>query len=148
MMTAPIQTKRRGRLPSLEAQTVAFFENARMYGSNASYRLAWHGFEAYLRYMPRFELPDGQVVGEVLVIASVAVPAAYRRRGWFWRYCQLCAVLARGGVAVESVNNSRLAAALRRRPEFWEFEDRQFLLRRSAADDWPLNLPPDPDMVF
>lgn len=147
-MTPQVRAGRRGRLPSLEAQTVAFFENARMYGSNASYPLKWHGFEAYLRYQPQFELPDREVVGEVLVIASVAVPQAYRQRGWFWRYCQLCAALARDGVAIESVNNSKLAAALRNRPEFLEFEARQFLLRKSAMDDWPLNLPPDPDMVF
>lgn len=148
MMATPIQAKRRGNLPSLEAQTVAFFENARRFGGNASYPLKWHGFQAYLRYQPRFALPDGKSAGEVLVIASITVPEAYRRRGWFWRYCQLCAALARDGVAIESVNNSKLAAALRNRPEFLEFEDRQFLLRKSAMDDWPLNLPPDPDMVF
>lgn len=148
MMTAPVQTKRGGRLPSLEAQTVAFFENARRFGGNASYSLRWHGFQAYLRYQPRFELPDGKTAGEILVIASITVPEAYRRRGWFWRYCQLCAALARDGIAIESVNNSRLAAALRRRPEFWEFEPRQFLMKKAGPEDWPLVLPPDPKMVF
>ncbi len=148
MMPIQIKAKRRGRLPSLEAQTMAFFENARRQGRNASYWLRWRGFEAYLRYQPRFELPDGKDAGEVLVVASIAVPKAYRQRGWFWRYCQLCAALTHNGVAVETVNNTKLAAALRRRPEFWEFEERQFLLRKSAMDDWPLNLPRDPKMVF
>lgn len=148
MMSSPNQAKSRGRLPSLEAQTVAFFENARRQGRNANYWLRWHGFEAYLRYQPQFELSDGQVVGEVLVIASIAVPKAYRQRGWFWRYCQLCAALARDGVAVESVHNVKLAEALRRRPEFWEFEARQFLMKKTGPEDWPLTLLPDPKMVF
>lgn len=148
MMLTQIKAKRRGRLPSIEAQTVAFLEAARLCGHNVSYWVRWRGFEAYLRYQPRFDLPDGEVVGEILVVANIAVPKAYRQRGWFWRYCQLCAALTHNGVAVETVNNTKLAAALRRRPEFWEFEERQFLLRKSAMDDWPLTLPPDPKMFF
>lgn len=148
MMAPQVRAGRRGRLPSLEAQTLAFFENARRFGRNASYSLRWHGFQAYLRYQPRFELPDGKTAGEVLVIASITVPEAYRRRGWFWRYCQLCAALARDGVAVESVHNVKLAEALRRRPEFLEFEERQFLMKKTGPEDWPLTLLPDPKMVF
>lgn len=148
MMAPQVRAGRRGRLPSLEAQTMAFFENARRFGRNASYWLKWRGFEAYLRYQPRFVLPDGKEAGEVLVIASIAIPEAWRRRGWFWRYCQLCAALARDGVAVESVHNVKLAEALRRRPEFCEFEERQFLMRKAGPEDWPLKLPPDPEMVF
>ena len=100
------------RLPSVEAQTIAYFEEAR-----ASERLlmprwlAFGGFKVYLRYWRNRTLPDGTVPGELLVIASVTIPDRYQQRGWFWRYCQLCAALAADGVLLECVHNLELLAA-------------------------------------
>lgn len=80
-------------LPSIEAQTVAFVEAAR-----ASDRpgitdlLHWAGFRVYLRYHRNYTVDD-RVIGEVLTIAKVMVPERLQRRGWFWRYCQLCLAL-------------------------------------------------------
>ncbi len=57
------------RLPSVEAQTIAFFEEAR-----ASERLpmprwlAFGGFKVYLRYWRKRTLVDGTVLGELLVV--------------------------------------------------------------------------------
>lgn len=132
------------RLPSVETQTVAFYETCRKLGLRDSLWLKWRGFQVYLRYYREFTLLNGEKVGEVLVIANIQIPRGFRRRGWFWRYCQLCSALALDGVFIESVNNRALADALRRRPEFREYGDGHFLLRRHRWDEWPLSLRPDP----
>jgi hypothetical protein len=128
------------RLPSVEAQTLAYFEEAR-----ASERLpmprwlAFGGFKVYLRYWRNRTLPDGTVPGELLVIASVTIPDRYQQRGWFWRYCQLCAALAADGVLLECVHNLELLAAVRRHPAFREIGVRDFLLQKAHPRDWPLS---------
>lgn len=127
------------RLPSVEAQTLAYFEEAR-----ASERLpmprwlAFGGFKVYLRYWRKRTLVDGTVLGELLVIASVTIPERCQRRGWFWRYCQLCAALATDGVVLECVHNLELLEAVRRHPAFREVGERDFLLQKAQPRDWPL----------
>jgi hypothetical protein len=127
------------RLPSVEAQTLAYFEEAR-----ASERLpmprwlAFAGFKVYLRYWRKRALVDGTVLGELLVIASVTIPERCQQRGWFWRYCQLCAALAADGVVLECVHNLELLEAVRRHPAFREVGERDFLLQKAQPRDWPL----------
>jgi hypothetical protein len=89
------------RLPSVEAQTIAFFEEARAAAWPPMPRwLAFGGFKVYLRYWRKRTLVDGTVLGELLVIASVTLPDRYQQRGWLWRYCQLCAMLTEDGVVL------------------------------------------------
>jgi hypothetical protein len=127
------------RLPSVEAQTLAYFEEAR-----ASERLpmprwlAFGGFKVYLRYWRKRTLVDGTVLGELLVIASVTIPERCQQRGWFWRYCQLCAMLTEDGVVLECVHNLELLEAVRRHPAFREVGVRDFLLQKVHPRDWPL----------
>lgn len=69
------------RLPSVETQTVAFVEAARTSGRPiVSDWVRWSGFTVYLRYA-RSHTIGQEKVGEVLVIASVTVPAHLQRRG-------------------------------------------------------------------
>ena len=128
------------RLPSVEAQTIAFFEEARAAAWPPTPRwLAFGGFKVYLRYWRKRTLVDGTVLGELLVIASVTIPDRYQQRGWFWRYCQLCAALAADGVLLECVHNLELLAAVRRHPAFREVGVRDFLLQKAHPRDWPLS---------
>jgi hypothetical protein len=101
--------------------------------------LAFGGFKVYLRYWRKRTLVDGTVLGELLVIASVTIPERCQRRGWFWRYCQLCAMLTEDGVVLECVHNLELLAAVRRHPAFREVGERDFLLQKAHPRDWPLS---------
>jgi hypothetical protein len=128
------------RLPSIESQTVAFLEWARRQPRPVATCLEWDRFSLYLRYNRQGYLPPPWEVSEILVIASVELPKNYQQRGWFWRYCQLCAALTKNGVAIESVQNPHLLAALRRHPMFIEYQAANFYLRKVAFEDWPLTL--------
>lgn len=128
------------QLPSVEAQTIEFFEEGRRADWMAARYLRFGGFEVYLRYRRNVTLLDGSVLGEVLVIARVTIPRRYRERGWFWRYCQLCAALANDGVIVEAVLNPWLLEALRRHPEFREYATQDFLLQKTQPGAWPLSI--------
>ncbi|TVO64143.1 hypothetical protein [Denitromonas ohlonensis] len=123
-------------LPSIESQTVAFVLAARAVREiRPSYAalLEWQGFEAYLRYHACWQWGSLVSVGEVVTIARVDVPEAFQKRGWFMRYVQLCHALSAGGVVIESVFNSHLLNALRRRDFMVEFEPHCFFLPRSVA---------------
>ena len=126
-------------LPSVEAQTIAYFEEARAAARPPMPRwLGFGGFKVYLRYWRNRTLVDGTVLGELLVIASVTIPERYQRRGWFWRYCQLCAALAADDVILECVVNLELLEAVRQRPAFREVGVDNFLLQKAHPRDWPL----------
>lgn len=115
-------------LPSVEAQTVAFVESAR--ASDRPYTadmLHWAGFWVYLRYDRNYTVDD-EVIGEVLTIAKVQVPERLQRRGWFWRYSQLCAALVEDAVVVENVFNPHLHAALERREAFQLLSPKVFVM--------------------
>lgn len=132
-------------LPSLEAQTVAFVERARSSGRrHTDARLQWGGFNAYLRYWRDCNYYGEGVSGEVLVIAKVGIPLRLQRRGWFWRYCQLCSALVGDALVLEQVVNDELWAALRGHPEFEEVVPRTFVLRKKNSRDWPfkVDVPP------
>lgn len=138
----PVSAKlgRPSKLPSVESQTLAFVEWARARPTPEAAWLEWDGTRVYLRHWPHSYLPAPWQDLEVLVIANVQLPEQYQRRGWFWRYCQLCAALSRGAIAIESVRNKDLLAALRRHPEFVEYQPAAFLLSKPQPDDWPLKL--------
>ncbi len=129
------------RSPSVESQTMAFLEIARksLARSQAKY-LTWDSITVYLRYWRTDYLPAPWDQCEVLVIARVEIPKRYQRRNWFWRYCQLCAALVSGGVVIESVLNKDFCKALRRHPEFIEYQDKNFFLHKKHPLDWPLTL--------
>lgn len=133
-------TRTRGYLPSIESQTMAFVARARLKDQKVAEPLEWKGFYVYLRYWRNGYLPPPLDNLEVIVIAAVEVPKRYSRRGWFWRYCQLCALLTQGGVAIESVHNPHLRKALQRRPEFVEYQENNFYLLKRFPGDWPLML--------
>jgi hypothetical protein len=141
-MNAPLR-KRHGpapRLPSIEAQTIAFVEESRKRpGNSQTRRLRWQGFRAYLRFWRDYPLGH-LTLREAVVIASVGVPPAYEGRGWFWRYCQLCLALTNDALVLEEVLHPGLYAALKRRPQFVEVVPRTFVIRKSKPGDWPLNL--------
>lgn len=128
------------RLPSVEAQTVAFVEYARQEREPMNAKTRWAGFSAYLRYARERRLTDSLVVGECLTIASVYIPDHLQHRGWFWRYCQMCQCLVNDALVLESVINVSLLKALGRRPEFLEFKPDSFLLRRTPDRPWPLSV--------
>lgn len=144
MSTLPYNSSLNGpkRLPTLETQTVAFVEAARALQSPlpSAQDLRVSGFAAYLRYWRNYEV-GSEVLGEVLVLANIEIPSRCKRRGWFWRYCQLCCALVEDGVIIESVLNERLLEALLRRPAFEAFGSRNFLLRKRGWGDWPLSIP-------
>jgi hypothetical protein len=129
-------------LPSVEMQTIAFFEMARGKESHQTMasQLEFGEFSVYLRYWHNRPLLNGTVLGEVLVIASVSVPDQLQRRGWFWRYCQLCAALTADGVVLESVIDPELFKALLRNPAFQKVGERDFLLHKTHPRDWPLSI--------
>lgn len=131
---------RQRRLPSIESQTVAFLEWARQKPNPVATTLEWDRITIYLRYLRQGYLPRPWETSEILVIASVELPKSYQQRGWFWRYCQLCAALTKNGVAIESVQNLHLLAALRRHPAFIEYQTANFYLRKDKFEDWPLNI--------
>jgi hypothetical protein len=129
-------------LPSVEMQTIAFYESARAnerHKTMAS-QLEFGEFSVYLRYCRNRSLLNRDPLGEVLVIASVSVPDQLQRRGWFWRYCQLCAALTADGVVLESVIDSELFKALLRNPAFQKIGERDFLLHKTHPRDWPLSI--------
>ena len=130
------------RLPTVETQTVAFVEAARASGRpRVSEWLAWRRNRVYLRYVRHYETFTGEALGEVLVIANVEVPVPFRRRGWFWRYCQLCLALVDNGLVIESVLNPHLYAALARHPAFWASAKQDFVILKRHPGDWPLRIP-------
>lgn len=141
MNPANTSLKKRVRLPSIESQTLAYVEAARRQRRYPAQWLDWGGFRVFLRYQRFYRLDTELQPGEVLVIASVEVPERYQRRGWFWRYCQLCASVVKDGLVLESVLNEDLAEALRRRPCFVEYEPGSFMLRKQSPDAWPFALP-------
>lgn len=133
-----MNARRVALLPSVETQTMAFVDAARQ-GSDITNRwLEFAGFAVYLRYAQSLVLTDALTVGECITLATIKVPTRYRHRGWFWRYCQLCAALVEDSVVLESVVNRALLASLRQRPAFVEFAPKHFVLRKSAPGDWPL----------
>jgi hypothetical protein len=125
------------RLPSIEAQTMAYIEWARVQNQRApiSMWLKWRGISVYLRYAKNY-IVEGEVVGEVLVLASVDVPPSLQRRGWFWRYCQVCFALVEKGLVIESVVSVELAAALSRRPNARIFQKNSYFITKNAPGDW------------
>jgi hypothetical protein len=127
-------------LPSVETQTLAFVDAARQGGSIRNRWLEFAGFAVYLRYAQSLALTDGLVLGECITLGTLEVPARYRHRGWFWRYCQLCAALVEDGVVVESVVNRTLLASLRLRPGFVEYAPANFVLRKRTPSHWPLTI--------
>jgi hypothetical protein len=132
------------RLPSVEAQTMAFVAEGRSHSRGLHRWLRWGGIEVYLRHVVRYVFPTGQLlVGEYLVVANVRVPKALQGRGWLWRYLQLCALLARDGIVLECVVHPGLRAALRRRPAFCEYPGESFVLDKPSGDDWPPMRAPD-----
>jgi hypothetical protein len=128
------------RLPSVETQTIAFIEKSRaLPGSCHAKRLQWNGFSVYLRFWKSY--PVGSMeLKEAVVIARVDIPQAYERRGWFWRYCQLCLALTDDALVLEEVLNPYLYAAIKRRPGFVEVAPRTFVIRKRKPGDWPLKL--------
>jgi len=128
------------RLPSVESQTVAFFDWMRQSPEHFSGWLRFNGFKVYLRYQRDFRVSEDLVLGEVLVIANVELPARFRNRGWFWRYCQLCAALSPDGVVLEAVVNPCLRERLRQHPAFWEYRTTSFVLRKRQQGNWPLTI--------
>ncbi len=129
------------RLPSAESQTIAFMEKVRRERKiKAVSDIRWDGFKVYLRYASKGYLPPPNEHLEVLVIANITVPEKYRRRGWFWRYCQMCLSLAKNGIVIECVLNEQLLAALRRNALFEEYIEGNFFLRKQNPNDWPLIL--------
>ena len=126
------------RLPTVESQTVEYFDQARNSVLMQPRWLMFEGFKVYLRYRRDFRLSENQTLREVLVIANVEIPERYRRRGWFWRYCQLCAALTEDGVVIEAVRNPGLRERLRQHPAFLEFQKMSFVLQKDQYGDWPL----------
>lgn len=119
-------------LPSLETQTLAFVAEARAADERVFARcLAWAGFRAYLRVWRDYDAA-GEVLPEVLIIAQIEVPERFRGRGWFWQYCDLCAMLGFDALVIESVVNKRLRASLRARADCVEFAEHNFLRRRAG----------------
>ena len=126
------------KLPSIEAQTIAFFEYARTIKKpRQSASMDWRKSMVYVRLYKDIEEPRIGLIKEALVIANVVLPKSLQGRGWFLRYCQLCASLAEDGVIIESVGNDKLAEAIRKRPEFIEYLPRYFILKKSHPRDWP-----------
>lgn len=129
-------------LPTVESQTIAFFEAARrMKRTTVCAELGCRGYSVYLRYW-RNQQVHHKVYGELLIIAKVWIPERDQKLGWLWRYSQLCAALARDGIILECVHHPELYAALQRRPEFVEYVKRNFLLEKSHPEDWPLHTGP------
>lgn len=127
------------RLPSIESQTIAFVEEARSMPRIKPRWLRWDGFWVYLRHRKDYACGD-LLLREAIVIANVEVPRRYQRRGWFWRYCQLCLALTGDAVVIEEVQNPYLYSALKRRPEFVEVSPTLFVIRKTKSEEWPLRL--------
>jgi hypothetical protein len=126
--------------PSVETQTVAFVEFSRASRRGVvSKWLKWGGFNVYLRYSKDCPVA-GVKRGEVLVIASIESPVRFQRRGWFWRYCQLCLALVDGGLIIESVVNEELERAISERPDFVEIMPNTYFLQKLGPNFRPLLL--------
>lgn len=129
-----------GRLPSIESQTVAFIEESRALPRPAKPRwLRWNGFWVYVRHRMDYRV-GGLLLREAIVVANVEVPLRYQRRGWFWRYCQLCLALTNDALVVEEVQNPFLYSAIKRRSVFVEVSEGTFVIRKKKPGDWPLKL--------
>ena len=125
----------------VETQTVAFVEAARASDRPMqSQWLVWQGYRVYLRYARAYATLDDEALGEVLVIANIEVPGRFRRRGWFWRYCQLCLALVDNGLVIENVHNPYLYAALARHPQFRLSGKYDFVILKRHPGDWPLRV--------
>lgn len=128
------------RLPSIEAQTIAFVEESRALPRPAKPRwLRWDGFWLYVRHRRDYRI-GGLLLSEAIVVANVEVPLRYQRRGWFWRYSQLCLALTSDALVVEEVQNPHLYAAIKRKPGFVEVSEGTFVIRKKKPGDWPLKL--------
>jgi hypothetical protein len=125
--------RRPPKIPSVEAQTVAFLDACKHGHSIEHSTMQYAGFSIYLRYALQMQLSPERTVRNLLIIGNVDIPEKLRDRGWFWRYVQLCAALNDGHLLVQSVVNKRLLASLRNHPAFEEVLDRSFLLRQ---DQW------------
>lgn len=128
------------RLPSVEAQTLAFVEYAQKEPEPMSALTEWAGFSVYLRYARNKRLTEDLSVGECIAISSIHIPEHLQHRGWFWRYCQMCLCLVSDALIIENVHNPSLRAALRQRPEFLEYIPTSFVLRRTLECPWPLRV--------
>lgn len=131
--------RRPPKLPSIEAQTIAFIDSCKRGSSIDRASLSYGGFYAYLRYDTRLEIAPGRILNDMLTIANVEIPLKLQRRRWFWRYLQLCAALNDGRILVESVVNPGLRMALQRHAGFEavDFHGPSFLLRQSASIHGP-----------
>lgn len=133
------------QLPSVETQTVAFVEAARVAGRRSASWLKFRGFRVYLRYAKTYE--SGEMdLGETLIIANVEVPEPFQNRGWFLRYCELCSALVEDAVVIECVHNLDLHASLSRREAFRETKSREFvLLKRRLGEVSRIVIGPSPE---
>jgi hypothetical protein len=125
--------RRPPRLPSIEAQTAAFIDSCKRGSSIERAWLSYAGFYAYLRYSTRLEIEPGRILTDMLTVANVEIPLKLQRRGWFWRYLQLCAALNAGRILVESVVNPYLRVALQRHAGFEGLPGHSFLLRQDST---------------
>lgn len=132
-----MNSRSKKRLPSVETQTVEFVESALGHSDISRRWLEFNGFYVFLRYCPRFTVAD-VVLENVLVIANVEIPEKYRNRGWFWRYCQLCAALVEGGVVAESVVNIDLRRSLTKKSGIEELQPGHFFLAKKTSGVLPL----------
>lgn len=102
------------KAPSLELQTLEFFEYSRPKGERRIVELRRNGFRVCLEYMPELELSQQDVLKEVVSINDVYVPMRYRCRGWLTYYLKMCERLAGGALFVPDPGGP-LGQALRRK---------------------------------
>lgn len=79
--------------PSLELQTVEFYEHACTAELHDNVALQRYGFRVLLEYVPAIVLSTHGVLSDILVIGDVYVPVRYRGRGWLTYYLKLCSSL-------------------------------------------------------
>lgn len=127
------------RLPSIELQTLAFFETCKELGEFQFFELRSDGYVVRLAYSPLLKMAGKKRLRHALAIFDVEVPAASRRRGWFLRYCQLCSFLVGDALFLYNVDRPELEKRLPQlgfeplRPTVW-------VLFRRAKEDWLLKL--------
>jgi hypothetical protein len=127
------------KLPSIELQTLAFVEAAMLRQRTVFASLEWNGFRVRLGYSPRIKFANECVLADVLLILSAEVPVRYQRRGWFTRYCQLCAMLSGGALLVHNAKLPELIHSLERHGFEQEKKDIWTFFKRSDSL-WPFPL--------
>jgi hypothetical protein len=101
-------------IPSLELQTLAFVEQARAHAEVQSVHLEWNGISVCLAFWPSTEIDSSMSARNVIAIVEAVVPPELRRRGWFSRYCQFCAMLADEVLLVHTHGMPQLICSLGR----------------------------------